>query len=235
MIDEELLNDLRDDIERADKVLIGIGLEWQLMLEAKEEYLSKASVNELINCIDIDYSVNKREELMEVYANLKNKLMGKDYYIISLCYDDVVYDVFFKDENIVTPCGGYKLLQCGQHIMSRDEVAINNGVTVCPLCAGTLSYNNIKNEHYMEESYLPKFQEYKAWIQSTINRKLLIVELGTDMKFPGVIRFAFDRLVKFNQKSKMYRINKQLCMVDSSAEGRGIAVKCDSLELIKKM
>ena len=93
----------------------------------------------------------------------------------------------------------------------------------------------VNNENYMEESYLSKFNDYKGWLQSTINKKLVILELGTDMRFPQVIRFAFDRLIKFNLKSKMYRVNKSLYMVDSGAEGRGIAVKCDSLELVKKM
>lgn len=234
-MDNELIRKISSDLSQAEKVLVGIGLEWQLGLTTTENGIDKASIFELVNFKDIDYSIAERNNRKEIYEKLKSILVDKDYYVISLCYDDVVYDIFSEDDKVVTPCGGYRLLQCGQHIMTRDEVVIKNEKPVCPICGGYLSYNNIANDDYMEDAYINKFQNYKGWLQSTINKKLMIIELGADMRFPQVIRFAFDRLVKFNLKSRIYRINKSLCMVDSSAEGRGIAVKCDSLELIKKM
>lgn len=233
---DDILKSIQSDINDSDKILIGIGMEWMTdilinrrFFEDERKFLSS---EDLIQMKDIVISDDKRKVQMNCYKKMKEILSGKDYFIISLCYDDVIYDVFSDGDRVVTPCGGYRLLQCEKHIMSRDEVVIRNGRPVCPLCGGELNYNNILNEYYMEESYLQKFEEYKGWLQSTINKKLLILEFGTDMKFPQVIRFAFDRLIKFNLKSKMYRVNKQMCMVDASAEGRGLAVEGDSMELV---
>lgn len=238
-IDEKLLTEIRDDIQNAEKILIGIGYEWKLDLEGNDDYyngvIKNVSKETIVECEDLKISHDEKKTCVEFYKKIKEILIDKDYYVVSLLSDDVIYDVFDEEDNVVTPCGGYRLLQCGQHIMTRDEVAIKDGMPVCPICGRLLSYNNIMNDEYMEESYLPKFGEYKGWLQSTINKKLVIIELGTDMKFPQVIRFAFDRLVKFNLKSKLYRVNRELCMVDSSAEGRGIAVCGDSLELVKKL
>lgn len=238
MMTDDLLEDIRNEIVDSDKLLIGIGCEWQQKIEVDYSYLSGKKdglmLDEIVAMNDIKM-VGDKEQLLVLYQKLKCIIKDKDYYIISLCDDDVIYDIFEDGENVVTPCGGYRLLQCGQHIMSRDEVMINNGKPVCPVCGGDLSYNNIMNEKYMEESYLHKFEDYKRWLQSTINKKLVILELGADMKLPQVVRFAFDRLVKFNLKSKMYRVNKSICMVDASAEGRGVAVNCDSMELVYRM
>lgn len=237
ILTDELVNEIHNYINEADKVLVGLGMEWNSLVNVKESFLNgdfeNIKMSDLISKKDV--MISDTSERIIAYQNLKKLLQEKDYYIISLCDDDVIYEIFDDNDNVVTPCGGYRFLQCGQHIMSRDEVVIKDGKPICPICGGNLSYNNIKNENYMEESYLSKFNDYKGWLQSTINKKLVILELGTDMRFPQVIRFAFDRLIKFNLKSKMYRVNKSLYMVDSSAEGRGIAVKCDSLELVKKM
>lgn len=237
ILTDELVNEIHNYINEADKVLVGLGMEWNSLVNVKESFLNggveNIKMSDLISKKDV--MISDTSERIIAYQNLKKLLLEKDYYIISLCDDDVIYEIFDDNDNVVTPCGGYRFLQCGQHIMSRDEVVIKDGKPICPICGGNLSYNNIKNENYMEESYLSKFNDYKGWLQSTINKKLVILELGTDMRFPQVIRFAFDRLIKFNLKSKMYRVNKSLYMVDSSAEGRGIAVKCDSLELVKKM
>lgn len=238
-IDEKLLIEIRDDIRNADKILIGIGKEWELDVEGNDDYYSgvikNVSKETIIGCEDLKINPDEKKTWVKLYKKVKGILEDKDYYVISLLSDDVIYDVFNEADNVVAPCGGYRLLQCGQHIMTRDEVAIKDGTPVCPVCGCQLSYNNIMNEEYMEESYLSKFGEYKGWLQSTINKKLVILELGTDMRFPQVIRFAFDRLVKFNLKSKLYRVNRELYMVDSSAEGRGIAVCGDSLELVNKL
>lgn len=233
-ISEELVAEIKKDIEGADKVLVGIGLEWLADIKAEGLYSEENSYSAewLMANGDVVIEDNEKEERIRLYKKLKEVLTDKDSYIISLCYDDLIYQAFTEEDKVVTPCGGYRYLQCGQHIMSRDEVIFRDGEAACPLCGMELSYNNILNEQYMEESYIPKFQDYKGWLQSTINKKLVILELGTDMRFPGVIRFAFDRLVKFNMKSKMYRVNKNLCMLDSSSDGRGEAVEGDSMNLI---
>lgn len=222
-ISNELIDEIKQAVADADKVLIGIGTEW----------MADGKASDLMNGYQI--SDDDKEKILTGYKEIKSLIKDKDYYIMSLCYDDLIYEVFADEDNVVTPCGGYRLLQCGQHIMTKDEVKLIDGKPSCPLCGGDLSFNNIENEQYMEEGYLVKFGEYKAWLQSTINKKLVIIELGANMQFPSVIRFAFDRLCQYNLKSTFYRVNESLYQHAAESEERGISIKGKSLSLFNDM
>lgn len=216
-ISDSLIGEMREAIDGADKVLVGIGMEWMASVETRD-VMSEAIIRE-------------REYYKSLYTKLKSLLCDKDYYIMTLCYDDLVYDVF-EEERVVAPCGGYRLLQCGQHVMTKDEVSMLDGEPRCPLCNRPLTFNNIESDMYMEEGYMDRFADYKQWLQSTINRKLVILELGADLKYPSVIRFSFDRLCQYNLKSKFYRVNKSLYQHSAESGERGISVQADSRELI---
>lgn len=219
-INSELISEIKKAINEADKIVIGIGLEWMAKVEVADSFPG------------ILFDEKERKKYKDLYNKIKNMILEKDYYILTLCYDDLIYDVFDEEDNVVAPCGGYNLLQCDKHIMTRDEVDADKEGWVCPVCGGALSYNNIENPQYMEEGYMSKFVEYKQWLQSTINKKLVILELGADLKYPSVIRFAFDRLCQYNLKSKFYRVNKSLYQHSAESGERGISVQADSRELI---
>ena len=206
----EILTKLELDIQKAKLVLIGIGFEWKW--DGKSE--------------------SKKEKIINAYKNLKKMLEGKNYYIISLCYDDLIYEAFDSDDNIVTPCGNRKFMQCDTHLIATEDAIEKNGVKYCPECGKKLVYNNIESEKYLEQSYLDKFAAYKKWLQGTVNRELCIIELGAGMQFPSVVRFAFDKLCYYNQKSVFYRIHDSLYQHTVENKERGVSVKKDSLEFI---
>lgn len=222
-ISDKLASEIKTKVNEADKVVVGIGLEWMAKVESADSFP------------DVLIDEKEHEKYKELYSKLKTMLGGKDYYILTLCYDDLIYEVFGEEDNVVAPCGGYNLLQCDKHIMTKDEVKVDAEGWVCPVCGGKLSHNNIENPQYMEEGYLGRFADYKQWLQSTINKKLLILELGADMKYLGVIRFAFDRLCQYNLKSDFYRINKMLFQHAAESGSRGISVNGDSRDLISLM
>lgn len=199
---------LKNDIEASDLVLVGIGNEWKV-----EEGQDESAV-------------------LKGYENLKELLEGKNYYIITLCYDDVIYKVFEDDSKIVAPCGTKRLFQCDQHLVKANEAVEKDGKLYCPHCDKELVYNNIKATPYLEEGYIPKFAEYKKWLQGTVNKKLCILELGADLSYPTVIRFPFDKLCMYNLKSVFYRINKDLCQHTAENKERGISVNEDSVKAL---
>ena len=63
---------------------------------------------------------------------------------------------------------------------------------------------------YCEGGYLEQWEAYMKFLQKTINRKLCILELGVSMRFPGVIRNAFEKTAYYNQKAKMFRIHQRM-------------------------
>lgn len=75
------------------------------------------------------------------------------------------------------------------------------------------------------------WNNYMKWLGFTLNRHLLVLELGAGFVNPMVIRFPFEKTVFLNQKSKMYRVHPTLPQVTAEIGGRGKAVQADPLEL----
>lgn len=75
------------------------------------------------------------------------------------------------------------------------------------------------------------WNDYMKWLGFTLNRHLLVLELGVGFANPMVIRFPFEKTVFLNQKSKMYRVHPLLPQVTAEIGERGTAIQADPLEL----
>ena len=100
----------------------------------------------------------------------------------------------------------------------------------CPECGGPLILNNIYAEHYNENGYLVQWKQYTKWLQGTLNKKLLILELGVGMQFPSVIRWPFEKIAFFNQKAEFYRVNEKLYQLSEELRGKGISVSENAID-----
>lgn len=161
------------------------------------------------------------------YSKLREVLEGKNIFIVSLCMDDQIYNAGFDEGRIVAPLGGKRKKQC---IDACTNDLYDVSQSVCPKCGKELVYNNILAENYVEEGYLSQWQKHKLWITGTLNKKLLVLELGCSMKFPQIIRFPFEKIVSINEKAHMIRVHKTLPMIGAEISGRAEAVKQSSVE-----
>lgn len=75
------------------------------------------------------------------------------------------------------------------------------------------------------------WNDYMKWLSFTLNRHLLVVELGVGFSNPMVIRFPFEKTVFLNQKSKMYRVHPVLPQVTAEIAERGTAIQENPLSL----
>lgn len=75
------------------------------------------------------------------------------------------------------------------------------------------------------------WQDYMRWLSFTLNRQLLVVELGSGFANPMLIRFPFEKTVFLNQKSKMYRVHPVYPHVTAEIGERGTAIAADPLDL----
>ena len=91
----------------------------------------------------------------------------------------------------MAPCGNDSWQQCRdactKDIWEPGEVPDG----VCPHCGAPLIPNTVAAEHYIEEGYLPQWQAYTRWLAGTLNKELLILELGVGFGTPTVIRWPF--------------------------------------------
>lgn len=213
---ENVKTEVMEKIKEAQKVLIGIGKEWALREDEKEirfRHLSDPA----------------QAELKAAYEALYDLIRDKDYYIVTTLTDGAVYEVPFDKNRIVAPCGNIHWRQCSKactkDIWEESEVPDD----VCPHCKAPLTGNTIKAETYIEEGYLPRWKEYMKWQTGTINRSLVILELGEGFATPTVMRWPFEKIIYFNQKSRLYRINESFYQLPKEAEERGVSVHENSV------
>lgn len=200
--------DVLEYLGSAEKVLAGIGSEW---------------------------SSGKREDIREAYEALSRLLKGKDYFIVTTNTDAVIYDTSLDGERIVAPCGNETWRQCSKactkDIWEPGEIPDD----ICPHCGAPLVGNTRACGVYIEEGYLPQWQKYTRWLAGTVNRELLVLELGEGFQVPTVIRWPFEKTVYFNRKSHMYRVHRSLSQVAEEIRDRAAAVAENSVEWAQKL
>ena len=167
---EEIRQEIQKSAQEADLVLVGIGTEF-----------SKKNA--------------RKEEIMEAYRKLADLLKGKNYFLLTVNTDDLIFESAIDSERIVAPCGSDK------------------------------TGNVVTNDDYDESWYMPQWEKYTKWLQGTVNKKVCVLELGVGFEYPTVIRFAFEKIVYFNQKCHMYRIHEKFAQLTPEIKDRTTAVK----------
>lgn len=253
--------ELYERIQDAEMVLIGLGedfqYDWSALTEDKRYQEIEAEIGDnveytwIIPFLQKMVLQQKREDRWWLaYRNLCRIINGKNYFIISLCMDDYIYEGEFIESRIVTPCGGFRKMQCDNncsHILTdipydsyddvlryyRRELLLNEmHEPVCNRCGNKLRFNQLGVTRYAEEGYLERWNEYTKWLQGTVNRKLCVLELGVGMEYPSVIRFPFEKIVFYNQKAYMYRIHSLLYQIGEALGVRGISIKENPVDFL---
>lgn len=202
---KDVAENLKKEIRDCDFLLVGIGNEWK-----------------------------KVSEENSVYVSLYEWIGGKNYFIVTMLTDGCIMDAPLDDSKIVAPCGNENWHQCSEactkSIWEKGEVSDG----ACPYCHAPLTGNTIESKQYIGEGYLLQWEKYKKWLSRTLNKKLLILELGVDFKYPTVIRWPFEKTAFFNEKSHMYRVNKTFFQIPEEMKERIVSVPVNSAEFIQK-
>lgn len=248
------LREIREKIRDAEFVLVGIGEEfqysWGALLQDDRYREIEREIGDEERYVWIVPFLQKmilqrvREERWDrAYLALKNFLTDKNYFVVSLCTDDYLYGAGLDVKKLVTPCGGFRRMQCDQNCGGelseipeetfetvlryyKGELSLSDlKEPVCAKCGGKLRFNQLGVERYAEEGYLDQWNVYTKWLQGTMNRGLCVLELGVGMNYPGVIRFPFEKMVYYNQKAFLYRVHSRLYQLGAKIadRGRGIA------------
>ena len=111
---EAEMKQLAEIIKEADLVLVGIGEE--LDLSRKERTFKEQDKKQLkewmLPFIQRHRIRQSKGEMADFYAQLGRCLEGKNYFIVSLCEDQIMREHGFKQDRIVFPCGGFTKMQC---------------------------------------------------------------------------------------------------------------------------
>lgn len=191
----------------------------------------------------------------DAVAQAIRKLMGllvhKNFFIVSVSTNSAIAQSVDREDRLVTPCGGVLKKQCGKNCGSEPmPVSDNDRETLdkmfgklyqdhvieempqlgkCAECGYDMVLNNIYTENYDERGYLDNWQLYTKWLQGTLNKKVLVLELGVGMKYPGVIRWPFEKVITYNQKAFLYRINEKIYQLPQEISTKGCGISQNAI------
>lgn len=179
--------------------------------------------------IGIGEEFNENQNALKAYNKLASLLDKNNYFIVSLCIDDIIFQSNLDKEKIVAPLGGKRKKQCPDACEGKLFDVSN---TICPICKKELVYNNYLADNYIEDDYIPMWEKHKKWVSLTINKKLLALELGVSFKFPQIIRWPFEKIVSLNNKAELIRVNETLPQLSEEVSGKGTSIKENSVEWV---
>ncbi len=256
---QEILQKIQD----ADMVLIGIGEEFNNVkfLKQKPEYnecrrkIDGSEEEWLIPALNLLYE-KQGSNIYNVLCKFAELIEGKNYFVVSVSTNEMIRQVPWREKRLVMPCGGSLLKQCVhncEHSLTevtesdwalieayRDKLLQNAGemgekvnLGICPNCGGSLVLNNIYTEKYDENGYLEQWGFYTKWLQGTLNRKLLVLELGVGMQCPSVIRWPFEKVAFFNQKASFFRVNETLYQLSEELKEKGTSIAQNAIDWLR--
>lgn len=255
------LQEIRDKIQNAEMVLVGLGEGFQygwgaLVQDDRYREIEREIGDEeryvwIVPFLQKMILRRERENRWDcAYLALNALLENKNYFVVSLCIDDYLYGAGLDEKKLVTPCGGFRRMQCDQNCAGelsempeetyeavlqyyRGERSLSDlEEPVCARCGGKLRFNQLGVQQYAQEGYLEQWNVYTKWLQGTVNRRLCILELGAGMSYPGIIRFPFEKMVYYNQKANLYRVHPRLYQLGEEIADRSAGIATNPVDFL---
>lgn len=70
-----------------------------------------------------------------------------------------------------------------------------------------------------------RWNEYTQWLQMTLNKDMLLIELGVGFELPTLVRWPFEKIALYNNKAYLYRVNEIFPQLPDDIAKKGEAVK----------
>ena len=248
---QNYLDDLRNSIQEADLVVVGLGEEWNISPEMQKSEVFARVQTDLAAHLEyrwlLPYFYYKLTDdmLKSAYQKLFQMLDGKNYYVVSTTVNRSFVS-FVHNERFVMPCGSEEFM-CDETLSASEEypefiqsleaylkgeISFDEIKFVKDEAGQAITFNNIYAPGYKEEGYLPKWSTYMSWLQGTMNRKTCLLELGAGLQFPSVFRFPFEKMAYFNRKATCFRVHKSLYQLTEEMAERSKSVPVHAVQLL---
>ena len=199
--------------------------------------------------IDKIQAMNRIEELIE----------GKNYFVVTTCALDIIRYSKIRQDRMVAPCGTVLKMECSlgckddvydsteilEKIYKKLEMMSSSGefdksyilsfVPICEKCEGNMEINQYTGMSYSEKAYLERWELYNKWLTGTMNKNLVLLELGVDFTTPTVIRWPFEKICLINNKAILIRVNSKFAMLTPEISEKAMAVSKSSVDFINEL
>lgn len=184
------------------------------------------------------------------FDELADALKGKNYFVITSNTDNLLYKSNLRHDRIVAPCGTGEFFQCSgpcEHRLypalsgTKDLIAYYEktgqyDTLQCPNCHKDFVFNIRREEtvgKYIEEGYLQLWGYYTKWLQGTINKKVLILELGEGFEIPKLFKWPFEKIIFYNKKAKLIRVHHSLYQVGEEIKEKAEGIAMHSRDFLE--
>ena len=69
----------------------------------------------------------------------------------------------------------------------------------------------------------------------TLNKKLLLIELGEGFNNPNLFRWPFEKITMINNKAKLYRVHKNFSQIPEDIRQKAESVSDNALLFLKQL
>lgn len=160
---------------------------------------------------------------------LSELVKGKDSFILSTNPDTLLIHAGLLKNCFYFPLGNFEYLQCSvpccEKVWNAFDYILpifhaldsNNKIDIeliphCPECGEYLVPNRYRNTHILVSSEasmtsISNFTKFLNRIKD--NDRVVLIEIGSGLKLPYVIRYRFENFVSCHGHSALIRINKQ--------------------------
>ena len=190
---------------------------------------------------------------------LFERLEGKNCFLVSVSTNMAVRRLAEDRLPLVMPCGGTWMKQCSEGCEGElypvdpedravlsvflgklyqgqaDIVGDVPSLGRCCRCDSGMVLNNVYGSHYNEKGYLEEWSKYTRWLQGTLNRSLFVLELGVRMDFPSVIRWPFEKIVRYNQKAFLCRVSGDLYQLPEDLSTKGVGISKNTIDWLREL
>ena len=199
------------ELQDAEMVLVGLGEEFDAAASAQEEDMAEQvlrakGLDWLIPELKARQSGNKEfeEKKLTSLEQLARQLGRKNYYVVSLTRDHRIEEIPWREGRLVSPPdeSGEEKKDTGK-AAEREE---KEGVGEAAAGEGQEGAGKIA----ADEKRIA-WEKYEKWLFGSLNRKLLILRLGTSKERPAMLQQAFENMAQIHPNVKYY-----------AAEGEGL-------------
>lgn len=189
-----------------------------------------------------------------VYQWLLALVEAKSFFVHTSNVDGMFEKNGFEKDRIFTPQGDYAWMQCqtpcttatwaSRPILERilpeidpetQEVVNTEVLPRCPNCGGDVMLNVRGGDWFVGEPYVEQAEKLRKWIESTHEKRLLIIEIGAGFNTPVVIRWPNEHIVLKHPDANLIRIDLTDPSVPKEIRNKSVTIKNDAMKVISAL
>ena len=187
-----------------------------------------------------------------VYAQLVDLIRNKDYFVLTTNVDHCFQKAGVDMARLFYTQGDYGLWQCSVPCHRRtydneqtvramverqtDMRVPSDLIPYCPQCGAPMAMNLRSDDTFVEDlGWNEAASRYVDFVQSHMDKKLLLLELGVGNNTPGIIKYPFLRLAAQNPHATYVCINAGEAACPETLATRAILIKADLADVLSAL